>query len=170
MLMVMAEPAASLVSELREPLPSLRETVGDDRRVLVGFDRGGWSPELFGHMCAKGLDTLTLRKGSNIPEIPENLFITVTNVVEYGETRSWDQAADIQIELLASGPGERVKLRQISRFLPHTKGSGTRQTHILTTVESMSAGEFIYLMAARWRQENYFRFTCEHFARDPFID
>jgi len=47
LLVVMAEPAASLAAELRRLIPDLRDMVGDDRRVLVGFDRGGWSPALF---------------------------------------------------------------------------------------------------------------------------
>jgi hypothetical protein len=47
LLVVMAEPAASLAAELRRLIPELRDMVGDDRRVLVGFDRGGWSPTLF---------------------------------------------------------------------------------------------------------------------------
>jgi hypothetical protein len=38
--------------------------VGDDRRVLVGFDRGGWSPTLFADLDAAGFDTLTWRKGA----------------------------------------------------------------------------------------------------------
>lgn len=165
-LMVMAEPAASLVSELRRLLPSLRQMIGDDRRVLVGFDRGGWSPELFEHLRTQGFDTLTWRKGSNIPQVPDQLFTTVTHVDEHGESRSWDQVADTHVELLASGTGELVKLRQISRIVPLTKGSGTRQIHILTTVDSLSAGEIIYRMSARWRQENYFRYAREHFALD----
>ena len=41
-LVVMAAPGASLAMELRRLLPDLRRAVGDDRRVLVGFDRGGW--------------------------------------------------------------------------------------------------------------------------------
>lgn len=40
-LVVMAEPGASLAGELRRLVPELRAAVGDDRRVLVGFDRGG---------------------------------------------------------------------------------------------------------------------------------
>ncbi|RAN69410.1 hypothetical protein B5P43_36235, partial [Bacillus sp. SRB_336] len=44
---VMAKPGASLAAELRRLLPELRTAVGDSRRVLVGFDRGGWSPDLF---------------------------------------------------------------------------------------------------------------------------
>src|SRR5665647_2783479 len=45
LLVVMAQPGASLAMELRRLLPDLRRAVGDDRRVLVGFDRGGWSPK-----------------------------------------------------------------------------------------------------------------------------
>src|ERR1035437_9779157 len=62
-LVVMADPGASLAMELRRLLPDLRRAVGDDRRVLVGFDRRGWSPALFEHMDADGVDVLTLRNG-----------------------------------------------------------------------------------------------------------
>jgi hypothetical protein len=42
-LVVMAQPGASLARELRRLLPELPAAVGDQRRVLVGFDRGGGS-------------------------------------------------------------------------------------------------------------------------------
>ena len=58
MLVVMAEPGASLAGELRRLINDLRAMVGDDRRVLVGFDRGGWSPALFADLHAAGFDTL----------------------------------------------------------------------------------------------------------------
>ena len=45
---------ASLAMELRRLLPDLRRAVGDQRRVLVGFDRGGWSPALFAHIGLVG--------------------------------------------------------------------------------------------------------------------
>ena len=64
LLVVMAEPAASLAAELRRLIPELRAMVGDERRVLVGFDRGGWSPTLFADLHAAGFDTLTWRKGT----------------------------------------------------------------------------------------------------------
>jgi hypothetical protein len=41
--------ATSLAMELRRLLPEVWAAVGDQRRVLVGFDRGGWSPALFAH-------------------------------------------------------------------------------------------------------------------------
>src|SRR6202171_719009 len=52
LLVVMAQPAASLAAELRRLIPELRAVVGDDRRVLVGFDRGGWSATLFADLHA----------------------------------------------------------------------------------------------------------------------
>ena len=64
LLVVLAQPAASLASELRRLIPELRAMVGDDRRVLVGFDRGGWSPTLFADLDAAGFDILTWRKGT----------------------------------------------------------------------------------------------------------
>ena len=73
LLVVMAEPAASLAAKLRRLIPEPRATVGDDRRVLVGFDRGGWSPTLFADLDAAGFDTLTWRKGATA-DIDEHAF------------------------------------------------------------------------------------------------
>ena len=64
LLVVLAQPAASLAGELRRLIPELRAMIGDERRVLVGFDRGGWSPALFADLDAAGFDTLTWRKGA----------------------------------------------------------------------------------------------------------
>lgn len=56
---VMAEPGASLASELTRLLPAARDLVGDGRRVLVGFDRGGFSPALFKAMTEAGFESLS---------------------------------------------------------------------------------------------------------------
>lgn len=164
-MVVMAEPGASLVKEIRRLLPELRKAIGDDRRVLVGFDRGGWSPELFADMEAAGFDSLTWRKGTT-EDVPEKLFGTVTHVDDHGNTREW-KAADTTVDfLLSKATGQVLTMRQISRIVPLTKGTGTRQIHILTTVKDLGAGELIYTLGARWRQENYFRYAREHFALD----
>ena len=60
-------------------LPDLRRAVRDDRRVLVGFDRGGWSPTLFAHMDAAGFDVLTWRKGV-AEDVDESLFTNLSYV------------------------------------------------------------------------------------------
>ncbi|MBV1781409.1 hypothetical protein KRR55_20120 [Paeniglutamicibacter sp. ABSL32-1] len=167
--MVMAEPSASLVSELKKLVPELRKMIGDERRMLVGFDRGGWSPTLFAHMHAAGFDVLTWRKGST-PDIDESLFSPVTHVDDHGTKNRWERVADTEVEVLLNAKtGETMRMRQVSQIVPLTKGEGTRQIHILTTLDTqktMDTAEVVYRMAARWRQENYFRFGRERFALD----
>ncbi len=163
---VMAAPGASLAAELRDLLPELRTAVGDERRVLVGFDRGGWSPALFKHMDASGFDVLTWRKGST-EDIKEELFTEVSHTDEHGEEKTWS-VADTLVDLpltTTKKTGEVFTIRQISRIVAAT-GGGTRQIHILTTDHGLPAGEVVYRMGNRWRQENQFRYARMHFDLD----
>jgi prepilin-type processing-associated H-X9-DG protein len=162
-LVVMAKPGTALTGELRALLPQLRTIIGDSRRVLVGFDRGGWSPALFKHMDEAGFDVLTWRKGTTA-DIPENQFTQVAYVDARGEIRTWT-AADTVVDLALPATGEAFRVRQISRIVP-VRGGATRQIHILTTDQGMPAGEVIYRMGSRWRQENYFRYARIHFDLD----
>lgn len=167
-LVVMAEPGASLAMELRRLLPTLRAAVGDDRRVLVGFDRGGWSPALFRHMAAHGFDVLTWRKG-HAPDIDGHLFAPVEHIDEAGRTHRWEAAETItELPVGKKEDGEVFAMRQISRRTTTGKDGrgGVRQIHLLTTVHSLSAGELLYRMGSRWRQENHFRYARMHFDLD----
>ena len=167
--MVMAQPSASLVSELKALVPKLRAMIGDDRRMLVGFDRGGWSPTLFAHLHQAGFDVLTWRKGATA-DVDDALFNLETYVDESGTTHTWDRVADTEVDVLLSAKtGETFTMRQVSQIVPLTTRTGTRQIHILTTLDTqttMSTAEVVFRMAARWRQENYFRFGRERFALD----
>jgi len=161
-LVVMAEPAASLAGELRRLLPTLREAVGDERRVLVGFDRGGWSPALFQHLYEHGFDPLTWRK-QPAPDIDPSLFGEVTYVDDHGTKHTW-QAADTTVDIVLDDQGTTFTMRQVTR-LYDTK-TGLRQAHILTTRTDLPTAEVLYRMGSRWRQENYFRYARLHLALD----
>jgi hypothetical protein len=170
-LVVMAEPGASLAMELRRLLPDLRRAVGDARRVLVGFDRGGWSPALFAHMDAKGFDVLTWRKGL-ADDVDPDLFTGLTYTDETGRIHSW-RVADTTVDLPTSDAGEVFTMRQVSLTVANNKTSrqehpaaSTRQIHILTTRTDLPAEQVIYRMGSRWRQENYFRYARMHFDLD----
>jgi hypothetical protein len=163
LLVVLAEPAASLAGELRRLIPQLRALVGDERRVLVGFDRGGWSPALFADLDAAGFDTLTWRKGK-IADIDETMFVECCHIDEHGRTHTW-RLADTEVELdIAEGPrqGQTFGMRQISLL----DTAGTRQIHILTTRSDLTPGEIGYRMGSRWRQENHYRYARIHFDLD----
>jgi Transposase protein len=145
LLVVMAEPAASLAAELRPLIPELRATVGDHRRVLVGFDRGGWSPTLFADLDAAWFDTLTWRKGATA-DIDEQAFATHSHTDEHGRAHTW-RLADSVIGLhIAGGPrkGEVFAMRQISLF----ESTRTRQMHILTTRADLPTAEIRYRMGS----------------------
>ncbi|MDJ0315340.1 putative transposase [Arthrobacter sp. H35-D1] len=163
---VMAAPGASLAGELRRLLPELRTAVGDERRVLVGFDRGGWSPALFKHMDESGFDVLTWYKGTT-PDIRDEHFHEVSHTDEQGEVKTW-VVADTLVDLpltTTKKTGEVFQIRQISRIVAAT-GGGTRQIHILTTYRALPVGEVVYRMGNRWRQENQFRYARMHFGLD----
>ena len=163
LLVVMAEPGASLAAELRRLIPQLRALVGDQRRVLVGFDRGGWSPTLFADLDAAGFDTLTWRKGA-IADIDEALFVEHTHTDDHGRTHTW-ALADTEVDLqITDGPrkGEVFVMRQISLL----DAARTRQMHILTTRTDLTPGEIRYRMGSRWRQENHYRYARLHFDFD----
>jgi hypothetical protein len=184
-LVVMAEPGASLAGELRWLVPELRAAVGDERRVLVGFDRGGWSPALFKHLHANGFDVLTWRKGPAEDVAPAAFTDLTYRDEQTGREHTW-RAADstVTLPLAATKPhsgqdnqdaGQQVfTMRQVTLAVParagkHTDGDGEqamRQIHILTTRTDLPTGEVIYRMGSRWRQENYFRYARMHFELD----
>ncbi len=170
-LVVMAQPGASLAMELRRLLPELRAAVGDQRRVLVGFDRGGWSPTLFEHMHAQGFDVLTWRKVPAENVAPE-MFTDVTHIDDHGRIHQW-RVGDTTVDLPTSDEGDTFTMRQVTLEVANTKAGkdkdgqdSTRQIHILTTRTDLTSGEVIYRMGSRWRQENYFRYARMHFDLD----
>jgi hypothetical protein len=121
-LVVMADPGASLAMELRRLLPDLRRAVGDHRRVLVGFDRGGWSPALFAHMDAEGFDVLTWRKGY-AEDVDPTLFTDLTYTDETGRTHQW-RVADTTVDLPEAGNDEVFTMRQVSMLVANRRSSG----------------------------------------------
>jgi hypothetical protein len=170
-LVVMAAPGASLAVELRRLLPDLRRAVGDDRRVLVGFDRGGWSPALFAHMGAQGFDVLTWRKGL-AEDVDPTLFTDVAYIDETGRTHAW-RVADTTVDLPVGDNDEVFTMRQVTLLVANNKtgrqehpAASTRQIHIAATRTDLPVEQVIYRMGSRWRQENYFRYARMHFDLD----
>ncbi|MGP9788291.1 hypothetical protein ACT3UD_18630, partial [Glutamicibacter sp. 287] len=143
--------------------------IGDERRVLIGFDREGWSPQLFHDLSRAGFDPLTWRKGT-AEDVSPDLFSKVEYVDQFGTKHEYGKVADTTVTLAYGSAGQETcfQMRQISRIVAAGKqvreatGQEHRQIHILTTNTDLPAAEIVFRMSARWRHENYFRYARQH--------
>jgi hypothetical protein len=168
-MVVTAAPSQSLAAELHRLLPDLRALVGPERRCTVVFDRGGYSPQVFTEIIAAGFDLMTYYKGA-WTRPPLTAFTTVDYQAPDGSGHRY-QLAEQAITLEVPGqratastpatPASTVTLRMIVRRSPDG-----HQTPILTSRTDLTAAEIAYRMSNRWRQENYFKYSREHFALD----
>lgn len=160
-MVITAPPSQSLAAELHRLLPDLRALIGPGRRCTVVFDRGGYSPAVFVEIIAAGFDVLTYFKGSWARSATTD-FNTADFTAPDGSTHSFELAERlIDLPLPNAGTTSALRLRLIVRRSP-----GGHQTPILTNRTDLSAAQVAYRMAARWRQENYFKYAREHFALD----
>ena len=151
------EANAGMVKMLPPLLDEVRAFVGDDRRVTIVFDRGGWSPALFRQLLSAKFDLLTYRKG-RIRRLPANRFHQRQAVLDGTKVRY--SLADQGIRL-KGGP----RLRQVTMLCD----SG-HQTTIVTSRRDLSDIEVAYRMFERWRQENFFKYLREEYALDVLVD
>jgi len=158
LLVVTATETSSLARELPEVLQQARAAVGDDRRVTVVFDRGGWSPKLFAQMIEQGFDVLTYRKGK-IPPAPAEAFSEHEGCFD-GLTVRY-QLAERTLSLLSG----KLELREVIRLCP----DGQHQTSVVTSRQDLPAVEVAYRMFERWRQENFFKYMRKHYALDALF-
>jgi transposase-like protein len=175
-MVITAAPSKSLAAELAQLLPDLRAIIGPDRACMVVFDRGGYSPAVFTQIIAAGFDVLTYFKGSWARSAAE-AFTTVDFTAPDGTAHTYELAErliDLPVPARphtggqGANPATTLRLRLIVRRSP-----GGHQTPILTNRTDLTAAQVAYRMAARWRQENYFKYAREHFAAgalDSFAD
>ncbi len=154
---VTAEANAGLVKMLPGILSQVRGLLGK-RRLTIVFDRGGFSPRLFGQILAMGFDLLTYRKG-RWPRIASKRFQRSQTRLR-GKTINY-LLADQEVRLLKG----RLRLRQVTRL-----SENGHQTPILTSRRDLPAAQVAYRMFDRWRQENFFKYLREEYALDALAD
>ena len=148
-----------LVSALPPVLDEIREFVGDERRVTVVFDRGGWSPKLFKKMVAAGFDVLTYRKGSVEP-IPAEDFEEHDAPGSDGRVQWLLHERSVPV----GSKEDPLWMRQV------TRRQGEHQTHIVTTRQELELTQVAWRMFARWRQENFLKYMRQEFALDALVE
>ena len=153
---ITAEANAGMVKMLPIVLGEVRKLAGD-RRITIVFDRGGFSPKLFGKIIADGFDVLTYRKG-HWKKLARRRFQECRVTVD-GADVSY-HLADHEVRF-----GKTLTMRQVTRL----SGDG-HQTPILTSRRDLPVAEIAARMFARWRQENFFKYLREEYALDALID
>ena len=184
LLVVTSEINAKLTQVLEPILADVRRLVGDDRRMTVVFDRGGFSPKLFARLIDAGFDVLTYRKGK-VKKLPLSRFDTVKEKIddvcrEYTlcdrprvrvgtlPTQKKQRGRRGQAGTRAKGAKSRKRYLWM-REVRVARDDG-RQTPILTNRQDLSAAMVAYRMFHRWRQENYFKYMAEEFALDALVE
>ena len=144
--------ASSEPSGLSATMPSvlaqLREVVGPDQRIMLGFDRGGSYAKAFAACRGASMDWITYRRGALVP-------------VQGPITRSWARRGERRV--VVSVCDEVVTLpgygpaRQLTLF---ERGRAVLQ--VLTSDLSATAAALVVWLRGRWSIENLFKYAAAH--------
>lgn len=140
-------PPSSLSKTMLGPLDQLRGIVGD-RRVMIGFDRGGAYPKVFAELKKRGFDFVTYRRAPlRVPSVAPTRTWTVID-----DKRRYLSVADETVALEGVGT-----VRQISVY-----ERGAVALQILTSDMGSSAAFLARRLVGRWCIENAFKYLEDH--------
>ena len=154
LLFVTEEANASLAQAMPRVVAAIREVVGE-RPFTVIFDRGGYDGKLFAWLQGERIDFITYQRGE--PGLPVEQFRRRECRFEGRRVRM--HLAEDQVRVGRSGPWRRIVVR--------TKTG--HQTPILTSLTRPAPAKIACLMFARWRQENFFKYSREHHGLDQLL-
>ena len=148
--------ASSEPSGLSATMPSvlaqLREVVGPDQRILLGFDRGGSYPKAFKACREANMDWITYRRGKLAP-------------VAAPVRRSWAtrdghrvvlHLADEEITITGYGRARQLTLYE----------HGTAVLQVLTSDMEAKGAALLLWLRGRWSIENFFKYASAHHGID----
>jgi hypothetical protein len=175
LLVVTSEVNANLTQVLEPILADVRRLVGDQRRMTVIFDRGGFSPKLFARLIASGFDVITYRKGK-VKKLASRRFAVQRRKID-GVWREYTicDRPRVRVGVLPNEEKQkRMRAQAKKRYLwmreVRVSRDDGRQTAIFTNRQDLSAVMVAYRIFSRWRQENYFKYMDEEFALDALVE
>jgi len=175
LLVVTSEVNAQLTQVLEPILADVRRVVGNQRRMTVIFDRGGFSPKLFARLIAAGFDVITYRKGK-AKKLPAERFVAKRQKID-GVWRTYTvcDRSRVRVGVLSAArkkKSKKAKARPRYLWMREVRvlRDDGRQTSILTNRQDLSAVMVAWRMFNRWRQENYFKYAGEEFALDALLE
>lgn len=172
LLVVTSEMNEALTQVLEPILIEVKQLVGDRRPVVI-FDRGGFSPKLFARLNELGFDVMTYRKGKSSPW-PVSQFVEVEHVVD-GRRYGYRIAERPRVRVGRLRPKRKKRSSSLGpqyfwmREVRVLRDDG-RQTAILTTCQELETIEVPYRQFNRWRQENFFKYMDAEFELDALLE
>jgi len=154
LLFVTEEANTSLAKAMPRVVAAIRAVVGKSPFTVI-FDRGGYNGKLFKWLKGERIDFITYQRGE--PDLPVAQFRRHEYRFEGRRVRM--QLAEDQVRVGRSGPWRRIVVR--------TKTG--HQTPILTSLADPAPAKIACLMFARWRQENFFKYSREHHGLDQLL-
>jgi transcriptional regulator with XRE-family HTH domain len=138
-----------LSQSLPEVLGQLREIVGD-RKVMVGFDRGGSYPKVFSAIAAAGMDWVTWRRAPLVvPSVPPR-----NSWVEVDGHRRYLPLADEEVSL---PDYHETPVRQLSSY-----ENGKLAFQVLTSNTKVKGAPMVKRLRGRWCIENSNKYLEHH--------
>jgi transposase len=140
-------PPQGLCTGMLGPLDQLKEICGD-RRLMIGFDRGGAYPKAFTELRDRGIDWVTYRRAPLAAATvkPRSSWVTVNG------RRQYVRVADELVEL----DGYR-QCRQLTLY-----EHGRVALQILTSDLTTPAARLAHTLRCRWCIENTFKYLEDH--------
>ncbi len=137
-------------------LTQLREVLGPDLPILLGFDRGGAYPAAFTACRAAGARWLTYRRAP---------LVAATTAPR----RSWTLRDGRRVDVTLADEMVQIKsfgtARQLTLF-----EQGEPVLQVLTSDTTATGAALLCWLRARWRIENMFKYAAEHNGIDTLAD
>ena len=147
---------SGLVTTLPGALTQLRQVLGPDAKILLGFDRGGAFASAFTACRQAGADWVTYRRA---PLLEATATPRRSWTVRDGKRISVMLADEI-VELTSYGSARQLTLFQ----------DGTAILQVLTSDLTATGASLLCWLRARWRIENMFKYAVEHNGIDRLAD
>ena len=136
---------SGLSTSLPTVLDQLRQIVGTDAPIMLGFDRGGAYPAVFRACRQRGAHWITYRRAPL--SVPTGLPIHTT-ITHPRRTPTTLAYAEETVDVKDYGPARQITLFE----------HGQPVLQILTSDTTTCPGALILFMRARWRIENLFKY------------
>jgi len=152
-----------LAKVLPEIVKEIR-AVAQDEKILLIFDRGGYSGPVFRKLTEEGIDFITYLKGRKAKRrFPAERF----------ERRWWETVDPAGVKKRKRHvysiyeKGTRIRGAGLLRTLVLQDEEG--QIPILTSCGEMPSAKAVHLLKMRWRQENSFKYLSENYGVEQLI-